>query len=152
MTTVDTALRLEQVIRVLQAVEADAKLCKHFDLATWAITSTGIRTRSGLPDVPDPMHQCGTTACAIGFCGLDGWFNSMGFTLNKKEGIPEYKARNMFEQTGWTAVEHFFDLSAFQAEYLFSSGYYSRQHDVTPAVVANRIRDFIDAGCPSIMP
>jgi hypothetical protein len=55
--------RWEHVLKVLKGLTPHEKK-SHFTMATWAEET-----------------DCGTVACAAGFCGFDEWFNKRGFQL-----------------------------------------------------------------------
>jgi len=97
---------------------------------------------------------CGTAACAVGTACLNPWFNSEG--LSFRGNIPCYKdlsSSEYAEVTHWTAVSKFFEISLEHAHYLFLGVSYVDDFDeetdyeedivVTPAQVAERIREFI---------
>jgi len=64
--------------------------------------------------------SCGTVACVIGHCAMDGWFNNKGKGLTLDEDlVPKYKGLYV-----WNAVEGFFRLDSATALRLFSYGYY----------------------------
>lgn len=65
---------------------------KHFNMGHW-----GQKT------------DCGTSACAAGFCGLDPWFRRRGFRLEVLDGIcSEFMNLEYREHLDWEAVYHFF--------------------------------------------
>lgn len=111
-----------------------------------------------------PKHTCGYAACAIGYAMLLPEFQEQGFMTEGK--CPMYE-----DETGWNAVETFFDLSFIESTWLFSGKQYvlrsqlpdedseeAAEDDdaienaltqamkaVTPQTVAQRIREFVDA-------
>lgn len=86
--------------------------------------------------------RCGTAGCAIGWAASDSWFMARGLHLSEgPDPIPYYK-----EYQNWDAVKEFFDISMEQALYLFYDGSYDMEtDDISPAVVAERVQDFVDA-------
>lgn len=113
--------RAKQLARDERLFGAPGKFC--FNLGGWGRT-----TRS-----------CGTTACAIGDATLMRAFRRRGLRHERGFLTPTYK-----NLAGWPAVEKFFDLTRREAHYLFSSGNYDTDSD--PAIVARRLREFVDRG------
>ena len=112
--------RLQMVIKVLEKVPV-----KRFYLWSWFDKSYG---------------ECGSTACAIGWCAQDKRFVEEGLTLQRGEPIYECFY-------GWDAVEEFFELTERQASRLFNeSGYKDLAHDPKPKDVIKKIRHFIKTG------
>lgn len=112
--------RLEQVIRVMGAIEADVQRgTKEFDMRNWRTTE----------------HGCGTAYCAVGWCMLDPWFNEQGLTGHRENFSPRYNGN-----TGWLAVMKFFDLDEFTANMLFNSDAYASP---SPRAVIRRITQFL---------
>jgi hypothetical protein len=82
-------------------------------------------------------HNCGCTACATGYAGLDPWFRERGF-MTEKDG------RVMFnDERGWSALTEFYDLDEFAAEYLFMP----HENYTTPEDVINRISSVLTEDC-----
>lgn len=91
--------------------------------------------------------DCGTTACACGWAGLDPVFNEQGFSLTDKlsgsDGLIPMFTDNGYTVHGWTAVELFFGLTYGESDYLFSANSYEKI--ASPKDVANRIGEFIES-------
>lgn len=76
-------------------------------------------------DLEEWVSECGTTACVIGHCMRDSWFNEQG--LSARDNAPR-----MGFNHGWSAVRGLLNLQSpwssgatqFQA-YLFNPSYYS---------------------------
>lgn len=81
-------------------------------------------------------HNCGCTACATGYAGLDPWFVERGFETTLSGDI-YYKNKG---QEGWEAVYAFYGLSYQQAHYLFDSDSYASLTDRAPVIA--RLREF----------
>ena len=118
MTGKHTAERLMQVVRVLEELRRP----KRFDLGTWG--------------------ECSTTACAIGWAGLDPWFRRRGFRTEK------YYDGTMYPMTKRTcspfdAVSQFFEIRLNEVGFLFtrSPGYHTKRD------VIRRIRKFVREEC-----
>ena len=95
-----TVLVLQQVLRVLENIPEPA-----FDLRSW-------------------QSPCGTTACVIGHCAQDKWFNEQGLTLHSLRYPTHPKGH------AWEAIFATLELPGSLAkmsfaEYLFSNAYYS---------------------------
>jgi len=141
--------RLQQVIRVLRTLPPEAQ--NAFDLPAgwiakggedWDICNHGhlFDTREIAYNLADPLlipHNCGATACACGYAGLDLWFNEQGFRTTQG-GTVQYG-----EKQSWGAVEDFFDLTVEESHYLFTGDY---DEYVSPDMVATRIELFIKRG------
>lgn len=80
-------------------------------------------------------HNCGCTACATGYAGLDPWFVERGFETSLT-GVIHYKD----ETEGWNAVYAFYGLNYSQAHYLFDSTCYASLTDRAPVIA--RLREF----------
>lgn len=130
--------RLELMVSLLDEVAEDSKLKPHFNLMTWVNVN-----RNQVLEDKLSVHLCGTTACAIGFAGLDPRFNELGFRLSPSGHTfkPVYCTADL-HVTGWSAVDKFFDLNPRESSYLFSLMEYSND-DVSPRQVANRIRQVL---------
>ena len=87
----------------------------------------------GAMDLGD-WRKCATTACWIGWCAQDEWFNEQGLMLGIA-GAPHYRTC-----WGWDAVREFFGLRSDQAEHLFSQSAYTRGNR---ADVARRVKAFV---------
>jgi hypothetical protein len=138
------AERLRQAIRVLENAAANAELRKHFDLSAWAVRKDQAgNILNGLPDGEEPLHQCGTSACAVGFCGIDAWFQQEGFKLSRS-GSPQFTSHFAI-LVGWDAVEKFFGLTTTQAEWLFSGYKYpnERSSEIRPEQVIDRLQHMV---------
>lgn len=118
--------RLKLLVAVLSEVAADAwkpeagvEKPARFDLGYW---NTGCNA-----------HQCGTSACAIGYAVLDPRIQAEGLYYDLTNyGLPLYmKQDHPASPTGlqlraWDAVSEFFNIDESTALTLFSSSSYSR--------------------------
>jgi hypothetical protein len=86
--------RFEQLIRVLRGLSPHERR-KHFNMRNW-----GIET------------ECGTTACAAGFCGLDPWFRRRGFRLAKTDADSSLRVIETKNHLGWDALHDYFGYDA----------------------------------------
>lgn len=80
--------RYQQLIRVMDALPPHEREL-HFNMREWSVET-----------------DCGTTMCAAGFCGMDSWFRSQGFSLEKGfsgKPVPQYRG-----ESGWFALDGFF--------------------------------------------
>lgn len=80
---------------------------------------------------------CGTAACAVGHACMMPEFNEQGLNLLAYHRTPNYAG-----ESGWGAVEAFFDLGWPAAWNLFESRHYPKPP--TPTEVADRIDDFVE--------
>lgn len=90
---------------------------------------------------------CGYSACAVGHACVDKRFTDMGLKLvgrrpayRDPEGDPN---DDDSLHSNWTAVEKFFDLTNYQAEFLFHNDSYQTGNKTGPTLVANRIEQLI---------
>lgn len=96
----------------------------------------------------DPTH-CGFAACAWGWAATDEWFRQRGLHTRTQgpKTIPAFGY-----SSGFAAAEDFFGITLWSAEWLFASDAYGdgcEEIAVTPAMVAQRIRQFVtDGGLP----
>ena len=151
--------RLVQLQRVLSSVKED-----HFNLKDWLVTydvvdSVTVCLNDNLPPNQIPSF-CGTTACAVGHAFLDPWFIAQGAAVDLIDSLdngtivaslyPHILYKNSATETthlGWSAVEQFFMMNQYEAEYLFSiDTYLTREQfehyagQVTPRDVQERIK------------
>jgi hypothetical protein len=139
--------RLEQAIRVLRAVQANAFHISHwydeFAAAVTKSTAAQMRIAQG--------NDCGFVACAVGHMARDPWFNSQGLTLRKREYAGAAFAHTTPEIHGETVtfgrVKEFFEIDRVDAYHLFSASNYCVQcgsaENVTPAHVIARIEELL---------
>ena len=86
------------------------------------------------------LHDCGTTACAVGWaCSLPE-FRELG--LGFHEYYPTLETDDLGRLHTWDAVERFFDLDSAESSYLFIYTQYSSTNSA-PRDVADRIREFV---------
>lgn len=69
----DNCTPAEQLERWIQCRRVLKKLPVHERRKHWDMGTFGEKT------------QCGTVACAAGHCGLDPWFNKLGFILHESK-------------------------------------------------------------------
>ncbi len=88
------------------------------------------------------MNECGTAACAFGYCALDPKFKRQGLKLVPDEcdygdGYldVQYKGKVKFE-----AATEFFDITVEEAEYLFGPLAYALESEhIRPPMVRKRV-------------
>lgn len=120
-----------------------------FDLNSWADFKRNAQIRPGTLTAETIKATCGTTACAVGWCGSLPEFQAEGFRIKLENGeaYPVWK-----HHTQWKAVEEFFELGRDSAHHLFSPDRYEeevdpeteeRQSIATPSDVADRIDELL---------
>lgn len=132
--------RLKELQNLLIKVPVD-----QFDLGVWfdSVDSEG-------KEFSELAGKCGTSACAVGWACTHKEFNKQGLIYEIDEdnhGFPVYR-----DDTGWDAVERFFDLNINVAELLFDESWYedkfyndaTNELKITTQDVANRIQIVID--------
>ena len=106
-----------------------------FDLGSW-------RDSPYSSSITDSVliHECRSTACAVGWaCSLPE-FQELGLKFEIHH--PIYMDQYGVQIYGWDAVESFFDLEPLEAQHLFSDLTYLRMPKTSNAV-ASRIREFV---------
>jgi hypothetical protein len=94
-------------------------------------------------------HNCGATACATGYAGLDPWFVAQGFYTTLQGNVKYKHPDGDFEVDGWEALETFYDIYDEESEWLFMP---AASYTVTdPQVVIDRIQDVLDNGFPEFI-
>lgn len=143
--------RLEQAARVMD--EVAAKNLK-FSLDAWL-------THSYKKDGDYVEPDCGTVACAFGYCALDKWHQDQGLKVDPipifypepentlvSEPEPASYAIMYLEHDGvdygfgYIAIYSYFSLNDDEAVFLFSEAAYAGTATATD--VAERIRNFIE--------
>lgn len=130
---------LKQLVRVLNDIQSDTRKVQSFSLVGWLGNdyisrpyderrALDLRAEFDQADVHEASltlvpHECGTTACACGYAGLDRWFRDAGFQTSHN-GWVEFK-----EHFGWDAVKKFFRLNQADASYLFDAKSYIDDFD-----------------------
>lgn len=115
-----------------------------FDLSTWARPSRKRRSSDFELSV-----DCGTTACAVGLACVSGAFkrSGLGYETNGLWTGDEFRIIPVFQHhRNFDAVERFFDISDFEAEFLFINYKYPkklRKGAKGERAVAKRIREFV---------
>lgn len=155
---VEALRRLAELLENVQRHQ-DLSQKRVFDLSCWLnddsyLTTQVDETEAVLKAPPEArvetlFSSCGTTACAAGFAGLDPWFISQGFSIDKHTQ-PLYVDPEGNKFHGWDAIYEFFELDYGQAQHLFSE-YTYRDADwddpmpepVEPHEVVDRIRTLI---------
>lgn len=155
--------RLELLKTLLDEIEENKRLRESFSLSDWVdvdlievaededdeecdpdvlISAKVDRVIANLSEdnLLQSIPECGTTACACGYAGLDLRFRSQGFRTDVAFGDVTYE-----EKFGWNAITHFFEISEEIANNLFMTNFYSSYNN-GPAAVANRIRILLDQG------
>jgi hypothetical protein len=140
--------RLTKLAELMETIQKDMNKVAHFDLGNWigrySISNKVyaiLRDENSHKFTTDLIVECGTTACACGYAGMDPWFREQGLKLDQ-DACMSYK-----NFIGWSAVQFFFDISEDHAEFLFSEDKYNSfdyPGGAKPADVAFRIRCFID--------
>lgn len=108
---------------------------KHFDL--------GCFTNS----LPENIHTCGTTACALGYAAVDPGFRRAGLKFTSNIGLDiQYR-----KWSGTYAAMSFFELDEATILSLFypneAREYYNRPWDkITPKMVSRAIRNLVKEG------
>lgn len=132
--------RLE-VLRDYLRVSTIAHTPGRFNLATWA----------GNPDHPwegKPDLSCGTSACAVGLATTIPEFAAAGLKLEQLYeggvGLVYMDAESGHTYNSFHAVQKFFDISASEANRLFSVGSYDSEELTTADEVADRIQSVLD--------
>lgn len=144
---------LEQTVRVLEDV---IKFRLAFDLKTFIGVSDYTGYNCSLWSCGDPdlqakfknamekeqflliPHNCGCTACATGYAGLDPWFIERGFKTTKEGGL------RYGDFIDWAALMAFYQLSSGEADYLFTNHF----DYTTPEDVIDRISSVLTEGFP----
>lgn len=132
--------RLKELQNLLIKVPAN-----QFDLSVWfdSVDSEG-------KEFSELSGKCGTSACAVGWGCTHKPFNDQGLYYEidgDNNGFPVYG-----DDTGWDAVQRFFDLDYRISEILFDEGWYFDKHfdeyanelKITTQDVAKRIQIVID--------
>ena len=155
---------MKQMVRVLSTVRDTPLLAQKFNLSDWLErkfdndnNSYTTNTAKAFAEVKDDKdfilipHNCGTSACACGYAGLDAWFRAQNFKTDKNGNI------YFGEFDSWDAVHEFFDINEETAANLFSGDSYISEEDeddeessyenlvakVTPQMVIDRIEALI---------
>ncbi len=134
--------RLTRLAKLLDEINATAP--GRFDIGSWAHAS---------------QHACNTTACAVGWAGLDRSFQAEGFGLfvmdhdgkhHQTRTVDELNEWSLFgafpayqDTKHWEAVHLFFGIDARTANWLFAFDAYCESDDPSAGDVANRIRAVI---------
>lgn len=151
--------RMKNMVRVLRTVQSRPELSERFDLRTWFDTYSANGRQhmeaqfESEEDTLSIPHNCGTTACAVGYAGLDPWFREQGFTT-ADDGSVTFKTHYGHRSTSWNAVEEFFNISEHRAEYFFSANKYPQDEDeyvshATVTDVIDRIVAYMDDHHPN---
>lgn len=142
MLAPQTVERLQNVIRVMKAVQVHDELRAKFNINSW-FRSHPREVFRPRPHSLSEMQatQCGTTACAVGYCTLDAYFQERGLKLGET-GI--YISDGLRARAGYGAVTFFFDIKWGTAEILFSAlGYHKLSTAITPQDVIDMIEVFL---------
>lgn len=102
------------------------------------LTTLANHLRTVPPETLDMSNwTCGTAACAVGHACMMPEFNAQGLGFPDVRRIPYYAG-----ESGWCAVDNFFDLLWPAARHLFESRHYLKPP--TPTEVADRIDYFVE--------
>ena len=135
--------RLEALIHLLENLDPK----QAFDMSVF-----GHHLGDHKPTEADHNH-CGTSACALGWAGLNPKFNSLGLVSRweTEYNADETKLESSLTITcrgheGFSAGAVFFGLAHGAAEHLFDPDEYEDFYpeDITAQVVAQRVRDLIN--------
>lgn len=139
---------LRAIAQHMRKIAADAERTRGFHLATWISGEDSNSPRKAQSDRP----ECGTAACAIGFCALDGVIP--GLTMASVAGdrvvMPKYERPGEETLYGWEAVEAVTGIdyeveveTGFNVDDLFSACAYDFEDVNNPLRVAERIEGFL---------
>lgn len=116
--------RLRALADLLDTVPAE-----RFDLGGWGWV------------VHPAGSECGFAGCAVGWAARSRIFPGLRF--NGMDIIYEEDEKDIWE--GWVAVEVLFGLTFWSAGFLFDKSHYLDHYpEITPRVVARRLRRFAD--------
>lgn len=115
------------------------KLAAHLDI----LHATPRAEKPRLFDLSEWQNSCGTAACAGGEACYIPEFQAAGLRMTRSGGGAYRPTFN--DQTGWEAMEAFFDIPMETAEYIFSPFSYMAGR-ATPEQVADRIRFVVQNG------
>lgn len=154
--------RLQVLVVALEEVAEDEEMAMRFDLDNW-IGQPWVRPELGSAGFRDPnratecilfeefQNACGTAACAIGLAGLIPVFQEQGFCCERRKDAdkiwPAYQpsgSGDFHKLTNWTAVEEFFGLTPWEANWLFARSSYALGTPPGPLDVAARINQLIE--------
>lgn len=119
--------RLEQVIRVLEEIEVkvnDDDPSVNFDMSHWCEFYT-------FASANGKQHDCGTSACAIGWAAQDEWFNNRGLRLD--DDIPQYYTGSPHGSI-WRELSNFFRISQDHVTDLFTGDIHDKPRDVSARI------------------
>lgn len=154
--------RMQQLVRVLERVSNNEQLKNSFNLGSWlgvnydterARTVNYYALSKQVEEADDPtmlVPECGTTACACGFAGLDPWFRSQGFKLEIDGGGPSIvytligDNEELEDMYSWLAIRKFFDISAHLAYRLFEEQRNENEVYVTVDHVIARVKEYME--------
>lgn len=130
MSTETYRERFDNLLRVLRGVQSH-HTDEEFNLLTW------------YTDGSLSSYECETSACAVGWCCQDAWFQQQGLTLLKERYYISYPVFSGFKE--WYAVREFFGIDESTATFLFSEESYAElEFDFVPVEeVIERIEMFI---------
>lgn len=121
--------RLKHLILVLEQVE---KLGRKFDMGVWWAQLD---------------HECGTSACALGWACQDPWFLSKGLHLNELKE-PQFGTNRTLD-----AAAAFFDIDINASLELFNPTTWDIPwKDIKPQHVIDRIKNLLESETGSIYP
>lgn len=107
--------RLKQLRDDLVALSAMEKKPIRFNMGRWY----------------DDRRICGTTACAVGYCSMQGWAKKEGLSLVEGVHINDFPLMvpSYDGKTGFRAVAEFFEIDEGDTYYLFNDGDYEEDED-----------------------
>ena len=127
--------RLTKLIEFMEGLPASAN--KHFNMGTWFAHNGGDdhRFKIGKELPPDAIHECGTTACALGWAATMPAFRRIGLRVIWNDDVDGTELK-LGKARDWNAVQELFDVDFFYATSLFEM----RKSDTTPKKWAKRAR------------
>jgi len=139
-------------IRVLEEVKANQIARTAFDLSTWLdledtddyldASKIALFDESLVAEPFSIPHKCGTTACAVGYMGLDPWFRSQGLQTHLTGELTYTDRLQDRTRFNWGAVAEMFSISISDAEDLFQASAYDGA-EPTVEDVLDRVRNYV---------
>lgn len=134
--------RLTRLVKILRRVDA-----AHFNIITY-LSNEASRGHDVETTRHKLQHNCGATACALGYASVDPVLMVEGLRRSSS-GCPIYG-----QDYGKTAACKFFGIKTLHATALFypfevrdqHKIYYTPNNEITPNMVADKIQELIDTG------
>lgn len=159
MTTKEQQIeRFQNLIRVLDEVAQNQAMVNSFSLSDWFalyeeldMVEDALREeyeRKFDTDAPDLLtipHKCGTTACAVGYAGLDPWFRTQGLRTSIQGDMHYHPSGFNHPLQNFPAVYEFFGIEPQVAGEMFTPYSYVRAGiKPTLANVRARVQEHLD--------